>query len=104
MENTYEDIFLHVLPALESKKSEFKVYNYGTVTENDIWKYCITKKWRKQNIATLPLHRIVNDVLSVTPAEYMTFVQIQNSRTSNWFSEINQEELKLLLNPKIGEE
>jgi len=100
LENTYEDIFTHVLPALESKKSEFEVYQYDTVTEKDIWKYCVTKKWRKQNVLSLPLYQIVNDVLSISPAEYMTFEQIQNSRTSNWFSEINQEELHLLLNSK----
>lgn len=100
MENSYNHIFEHVLPALESKKSEFKVYQYETVTEEDIWKYCVEKKWRKLDVLSLSLHQIVNDVLSITPAEYMTYEQIQNSRSSNWFSEINQEELQVLLNPQ----
>lgn len=100
MENTYEDIFTHVLPALESKKSEFEVYQYATVTVRDIWKYCVAKKWRKTDIGTLALHQIVNDVLSISPAEFMTYEQIDHFKTSNWFSEINQEELQLLLNPK----
>ncbi|WP_144511185.1 post-transcriptional regulator [Bacillus sp. FJAT-22090] len=100
MENVYEDIFTHVLPALESKKSEFEVYQYATVTERDIWKYCVEKKWRKIDISTLALHQIVNDVLSITSAEFMTYEQIDQFKTSNWFSEVNQEELQLLLNPK----
>ena len=53
MENHYKEMFTHVLPAIESKKSEFEVYQYQTVTEEDIWKYCVTKKWRKKDIAML---------------------------------------------------
>lgn len=97
---TYEEIYLHVLPALESKKSEFEVYRYKKVSEQDIWNFCITKKWKKKIVPEIPLHHIVNDILSISPAEFMTFEQIENSKTSNWFSDINQEELQLLLNPK----
>ncbi|WP_313891741.1 post-transcriptional regulator [Psychrobacillus sp.] len=104
MEIRYEEIYTHVLPALESKKSEFEVYQYNTVTEKDIWKYCISKKWRKKDIAELALHQIVNDVMTISPAEFMTFEQIDQFKTSNWFSEINQEELQLLLNHKIEDE
>lgn len=103
MGNNYEDIFTHVLPAIESKRNEFIVYQYDTVTEKDIWKFCVTKKWKKKDIASLPLYQIINDILTISPAEFMTFEQIENQRTSNWFSEINQEELKLLLNPGLEE-
>ena len=104
MENLHKDIYTHVLPALESKKNEFIVYQYDTVKEEDLWKYLVQKKWRKKDVALLPLHQIVNDIMSLTPAEYMTFEQIENSRSSNWFAEINQQELQVLLNPKISEE
>ncbi|QUG42208.1 hypothetical protein KD050_02640 [Psychrobacillus sp. INOP01] len=103
MENNYEAIFTHVLPAIESKRNEFVVYQYNTVTEKDIWKFCVTKKWRKKDIASLPLYQIINDILTISPAEFMTFEQIENQRTSNWFSEINQDELQLLLNPGFEE-
>ena len=102
MENNYEDIFTHVLPAIESKRNEFVVYQYNTVTEMDIWKYCVTKKWKKKEISSLPLYQIINDILTISPAEFMTFEQIENQRTSNWFSEINQDELQLLLNCILG--
>lgn len=103
MENNYEDIFAHVLPAIESKRNEFVIYQYDTVTEKDIWKYCVTKKWRKKDISSLPLYQIINDILTISPAEFMTFEQIDNQRKSNWFSEINHEELKMLLNPGFEE-
>ena len=103
MENNYDDIFTHVLPALESKRNEFVVYQYDTVTEKDIWKFCVTKKWRKKDIASLPLYQIINDILTISPAEFMTFEQIDNQRTSNWFAEINQDELQMLLNPGFEE-
>ena len=99
MEISYEDIFAHVLPALESKRNEFVVYQYDTVTEKDIWKYCATKKWKRKDISSLPLYQIINDILTISPAEFMTFEQIDSQRTSNWFAEINQDELQMLLNP-----
>ena len=104
MKITYEEIYSHVLPALESKKTEFEVYQYKTVTEIDIWNFCITKKWRKKVVPEIPLYQIINDILSISPAEFMTFEQIENFKTSNWFSEINQEELQLLLNHKKDDE
>lgn len=100
----YEEIYMHVLPVLESKKNEFEVYQYEKVSEEDIWKYCLSKKWRKKVVPEIPLHQIVNDILSISPAEYMTFEQIQNFKTSNWFSEVNQEELQLLLHHKKEDE
>ncbi len=103
MENLHNDIYTHVLPALESKKNEFKVYQYDTVNEMDLWKYLVHKKWRKKEVTSISLHQIVNDIMSLTPAEYMTFEQIENYRSSNWFAEINQEELQVLLNPKKAE-
>ncbi|MEI4769439.1 post-transcriptional regulator [Psychrobacillus sp. FJAT-51614] len=104
MKITYEEIYSHVLPALESKKTEFEVYQYKTVSEKDIWNFCITKKWRKKVVPEMALYQIVNDILSISPAEFMTFEQIEKFKTSNWFSEVNQEELQLLLNHKKHDE
>ena len=79
------------------------MYQYETVSEKDIWKYCVTKKWRKKDISLLPLYQIINDILTISPAEFMTFEQIDNQRTSNWFAEINQDELRMLLNSDFDE-
>lgn len=99
MNMPFADRFQQVFPALESKKSEFHLYGYTTVTEEDLWQFCVSKMWRKKDSSTLALHEVVNDVLSISPAAYMTYTQIEEQRTSNWFTDLNQEELQTLLSP-----
>ncbi|WJY28203.1 MULTISPECIES: post-transcriptional regulator [Sporosarcina] len=100
MEIKYEDLFNHVRPAVESKREEFHFYGYRTVTDADIWKYCVQKKWRKRIIGEMRTHEIINGVMELTPAEYMTYTQIEEQRSSDWFSDLNSEELQLLLAPR----
>ncbi len=99
----FEQLFIQVLPAVESKKNEFHLYGYSTVTEEEIWTYCIRKKWRKKDVDSMKLHEIVNSVLQVTPAEFMTYTQIEEQRGSDWFSDLNSEELQILLTPQKQE-
>jgi len=96
----FEQIFKHALPAIQSKRDEFRLYGYHTVTNEEIWKFCIRKKWRKKNVSTMKIHEIVNGILALTPAEFMTYTQIEEQRDSNWFSDLNSDELQLLLSPK----
>ena len=97
------ELYDHVMPALESKKSEFHVYQYTSVTEADIWNYCMKKKWKNKDVKEMRMYEIVNDILSTSPAKYMTHTQIEESRTSNWFSQLNQDELQVLLQNNINE-
>jgi hypothetical protein len=96
----FSHIFNEVLPAIESKKSEFHLYGYETVTEEDIWKYCVQKKWRKKDVMQMRLHELVNGVLQISPAAFMTYTQIEEQRESDWFSDLNSEELQILLSPQ----
>ncbi|MGN7408526.1 MULTISPECIES: post-transcriptional regulator [unclassified Sporosarcina] len=104
MDIKYEQLFDHVRPAIESKMNEFHFYGYSTVTEKDIWKYCVQKKWRKRNISEMRTYELINDVMELTPAEYMTYTQIEEQRGSDWFSDLNSDELQLLLSPKKNSE
>lgn len=88
-----------MLPALESKKIEFHLYGYTTVTEEDLWTYCVQKKWRKKNVGSMRTYEIANDILQLLPAAFMTFTQIEEQRDTNWFSDINSDELQALLAP-----
>ena len=36
------------------------------------------------------MHEIANDILQITPAEFMTFTQIEEQRGSDWFSDLKQ--------------
>lgn len=100
MTNQFAQYFKEVLPAIESKKCEFHLYGYTTANEEDIWIYCIQKKWRNKDIESMKIYEMVNDILKIKPAEFMTFTQIEAQRSSDWFSDLNSEELQLLLSPK----
>ena len=96
----FDQLFSHMLPALESKKNEFHLYGYTTVTEEDIWTYCVQKKWRKKDVGSMRTYQIANDILQILPAAFMTFTQIEEQRNSDWFSDLNSDELQILLKPQ----
>ena len=104
MGTEFGHIYTNMLPALQSEKNEFHLYGYTTVTEEDIWIYCVRKIWRKKDVSTMRVYEIMNDILKILPAAFMTFTQIEEQRSSDWFSELNSDELQILLHPKKTEE
>lgn len=92
------------MPAIVSKRNEFHMYGYASVSNEDIWAFCVQKTWKKQKVDTMPVHQVIHDILQLTPATYMTFTQIEEQREANWFSELNSEELQMLLTPKNQDE
>src|SRR5699024_3464833 len=90
----FTDQYDVVLPALESKCSEFRFYQYATVTPKDLWKYCTDKKWKKRDIGDMRLHEMVNDILALSPAEYLSYYQIEGFKKDQWFSAEGAEELE----------
>ena len=97
MELQFEQIYTNMLPAIESKMTEFHLYGYTTVTEVDIWTYCVQKKWRNKDVSSMRTYEIANDILQLLPAAFMTFTQIEAQRSSDWFSDLNSDELQNLL-------
>lgn len=94
----YEQLFQKVLPVLENKLDEFNYFQYEGITIEEIWNFCIQKKWRKKNIEQLRLHEIVQTIFSIKPSEIVSHLQIKDLQTpTNWFESINQEELDELL-------
>lgn len=100
MGTNFGQTFTNMLPALESKRNEFRLYGYTTVTKEDIWVYCLRKVWRNQNVEEMSIHKIANDILQISPAAFMTFTQIEAQRDKDWFSDLNSEELQMLLGPR----
>ncbi|SIT82889.1 post-transcriptional regulator [Edaphobacillus lindanitolerans] len=95
--------FNRLKPALSSKTEEFRIYHYGSVTEEDLWAYCVKKLWRKKDPATMPLHEMVGDILSISPARYMTFSQVEGLKTASEpgaFGGLDADEFKALLAPR----
>lgn len=93
-----EKLFQKVLPVLQSKLEEFKYFGYDSITIEDIWNYCLVKKWRKLNIDELRLHEAVETVFSIKASDLVSQFQIQQFKEDHWFSEIKEDELKSLLN------
>lgn len=96
MENLHPDLFKKVLPAIQSKIEEFQHYGYEHITKEDLWNYCVNKKWRKKIIEELKLYEVVETIFSISASEIVSYTQIKSFSTSDWFGELNQDELNEL--------
>lgn len=99
MSMQYEQLFEKIRPAIDSKMEEFKHYQYDAITAEELWRFCIEKKWRKKNIEQLRLHEIISTVFSVSPSDIVSFNQVEFLQSNDWFTDLNTEELKMLLGP-----
>lgn len=99
MSMQYEQLFEKIRPAIDSKMEEFKYYQYDAITAEELWRFCIEKKWRKKNIEQLRLHEIISTIFSVSPSDIVSFNQVEFLQSNDWFTELNTEELKMLLGP-----
>ena len=70
-------------PVLKSKLEEFSILGYSTITEQDLWNFLTTKKWRKPN-TEIHLYEIVQEILRVKIGEYMNFASVEASRQTDF--------------------
>lgn len=98
----FEQLYKEVLPVLQSKMDEIIYYEYDGIEIEDIWNFCIKKKWKKKKIEELRLYEIVESIYSVKPSEIVSYFQIQQFHAENWFEDINASELQELLKPKVS--
>ncbi|MFJ7979427.1 post-transcriptional regulator [Lysinibacillus xylanilyticus] len=99
MSMQYEQLFEKIRPAIDSKMEEFKHYQYDAITAEELWRFCIEKKWRKKNIEQLRLYEIISTIFSVSPSDIVSFNQVEFLQSNDWFTDLNTEELKMLLGP-----
>lgn len=97
MKRMHEELFQKVLPVLQSKLEEFLYSGYDGITLEDLWSFCIEKKWRKKSIDDLRVYEIVETIYSVKASEIVSYSQIQHFKQTNWFSDTKQQELNDLL-------
>lgn len=95
----HEELFRKVLPVLQSKLEEMKFNGYEGIRLEDLWNYCLQKKWRKKNMDEIRIHEVVSTIFSLSASEIVNHLQIQQFQKGDWFSEINQDEWSELLNP-----
>ena len=96
----YESLYRNVQIVLQSKMEEFRFHQYNAITVEQLWMYCIEKKWRKQVTEDLPLHVIVSTIFSVTPSEILNYAQVKDLQSMNGIIELSTEELEELLGTK----
>ena len=68
----YEKFRQEMDPALKSKQEEFDLLGYPDITEEDIWKYMIQKKWKKAK-GEARQHEIIQDIMRLKVSDYMNF-------------------------------
>ena len=64
-----------------SKVEEIHMIGYEYVTSDDIWR-CVSSKYEKQGIP--PLHKLVNDVLSLKATSLMNYMTISAYKGSSF--------------------
>lgn len=74
-EKTVEQWKREIMPALKSKRSEFKLVGYEDVTEEMIWE-CLREKVWKGN-PKKRLHEVIQDIFHLQATTYMNFVAIE---------------------------
>lgn len=94
----YQKLYDKVQLILQSKIEEFRYYHYNAISKEQLWQYCIEKKWRKRNIDELALYEVVATIFAITPSEVVNHQQLTAFKTAQWFTELSQDELDLLLN------
>ncbi|OXM86822.1 post-transcriptional regulator [Paenibacillus rigui] len=61
-----------------SKAEEFRMIGYEHVTGQEIWE-CVSDKYRKTGVP--PLHKIVNDILSLKVTSFMNWMTMSIYKT-----------------------
>ena len=69
--NSIQELYTHILPALQTKRREFALckINY---TCKDIWNFCVATKWRQNK--NLRLYEMVDDILKVDLLELKLYL------------------------------
>jgi hypothetical protein len=95
-QHPYQRYYLRIKPALKSKREEFILLGLQEVTEKDIWESLIKKKWKKPQ-EDIHLYEIIQNILSLTTSDYMTYKTVEAYRAPNVFTGLTNVELKELL-------
>ena len=99
----HKPLFDQVQLVLQSKLDEFKMQRYTEITMEEMWNYCIKKKWKKRQIEDIPIHEIVATIYSLTPSEIVSQAHINELYKTDLNLGIDLEELNLLLKPLKSE-
>lgn len=92
----YESLYEKVQIILKSKIEEFQYFGYKSITEQELWRFCIDKVWRKRDVQTLRLYELAAGILSVSASEIISYLQMTGLKEQQINTEIMSEELNSL--------
>lgn len=92
----FEQLYKHVEVVIDSKIEELHYYGYKAITKEQLWNYCLDKKWRKKDVGQLHLYEIVATIYDVSASNIMNYEQVNEFRYTQTVS-LSKEELDLLL-------
>ncbi|MFD2759527.1 post-transcriptional regulator [Lentibacillus juripiscarius] len=75
-----------VLPALESKASEFRLMGYDKTTREDVWSCLNEKVWKGD--PSKRLFEIVQDIFQLSSNVYMSYLTINAHQDDNLMASI----------------
>jgi hypothetical protein len=68
---------------LESKVDEFRLLGYDRVTAQDVWDCLKMKKWKRVG-DEVKIYQLVNDVLTLSASDYMTYLTMEAYKAPLW--------------------
>jgi len=95
-QHPYQRYFIKVKPVLRNKVEELRLLGLDDVNEDEVWECLVLKKWKKPD-ADIRIHEIVQDILTLSNSQFMTYKTIEAYTAPNLFEELSSEELKELL-------
>ena len=99
----YQQLFDQVDLVLKSKLVEFKERQYNDITTEDLWNYCVTKKWKKVKVEDLHVHEIVATIFSLKPSDLISHAHVNGLHQTDLSIGLDLEELNMLLKPLKSE-
>lgn len=85
---------------LQSKIDECQYLNYPTITKEQLWDFCVEKKWRKKNVDELRMYELVSTIFAVTPSEIISYFNQNSIAAASSLAEIDPDELEMLIGPR----
>ncbi|WP_309089704.1 post-transcriptional regulator [Domibacillus sp.] len=94
----YDVYYDKLLPALISKVEELRLLHYETAETGMLWRFLKEKRWKSMDTER-PLSRLVGDILSVKPGEYMNYTQLTAFKAPEWSEPLSDKEIADLFAP-----
>ena len=92
----YASLYEKVQIILKNKIEEFHYFGYNSITEQELWEYCINKTWRKRDIQSLRLYELTSGILNVSASEIINYLQVNGLKQNLFEVEISNDELSNL--------